>query len=434
MIAKSRNWTFFLGLMILLTKVDAHAQKLPEKLEERIFNPKIKSVLLYPDIPSPSAVLEPAITFLKEGATPLTLEFDDLSETYHTYYFKLIPCNWDWTPARLNDLEFLDQFNEYVIQDYQLGQSPRVSYYHYSARVPATKLSGNYALWLYVDNDPDKVQVIRRFVVVDSKLMIEPDIRFPLDPNLRFISQQIDFKIRYGGVDLFNINDMLHVVIRQNQRWDNAKTQVKPIGINEADRTLDYHLFDNTNVFAGLNEYRQVDIRSLRFAGLGVKNIQFNNNGANVDILEEGSRNQPNYTQWFDANGRYIIQNLENREGHIAAEYINVTFHLKPKNKISGDVYVFGHLSDWRTDPDFKMTWDVVKGAYSATLSLKQGIYNYAYVVQPDTAQPNRLDEVQLEGSYNMTENQYDWIVYFRPIGSRHDHAIGYTATKWQGR
>ena len=66
------------------------------------------------------------------------------------------------------------------------------------------------------------------------------------------------------------------------------------------------------------------------------------------------------------------------------------------------------------------MTWDAGLGAYQGTVLLKQGVYDYQYVV--DGAQP-----FQLEGSHFQTENLYEVFVYYRPVRPNADLLIGYT-------
>ena len=56
---------------------------------------------------------------------------------------------------------------------------------------------------------------------------------------------------------------------------------------------------------------------------------------------------------------------------------------------------------------------------------LKQGVYNYDYVVRTG-AQPPRVDEGFIEGNYSATENTYEVFVYHRPPASRADQLVGY--------
>ena len=75
--------------------------------------------------------------------------------------------------------------------------------------------------------------------------------------------------------------------------------------------------------------------------------------------------------------------------------------------------------------PDLKLTPDSTnKRTLLGHALLKQGFYNYSYVVKTAQGLP---DETALEGSYSQTENRYDVLVYFRPVGGRYDQLVGYT-------
>ena len=86
-------------------------------------------------------------------------------------------------------------------------------------------------------------------------------------------------------------------------------------------------------------------------------------------------------------------------------------------------MYLFGMFSDWEIKPGFKMISNDSKTRFKGSVKIKQGFYNYSYVVVKPGQRP---DESFLEGSYNQTENRYDILVYFRPVGGRYDQVLGY--------
>ena len=63
---------------------------------------------------------------------------------------------------------------------------------------------------------------------------------------------------------------------------------------------------------------------------------------------------------------------------------------------------------------------------YEAQLLLKQGFYNYRYVVVNDKGEVN---PVKISGSNFETENDYLVIVYFRKFGEIYDRIIGIGST-----
>jgi len=389
---------------------------------DHVFDPNIKTVLFYPKSDSKTSLLDFPVVYLQKYES-LQLDFDEIGDQYKNYNYKLIHCNHDWKQSILNDFEFLQDFNEFSIDQYELSNNTRTSYIHYSLNVPKVKVSGNYILKVYKNLNQEEVVLTRRFVVYDSKISINMEPKFSLDPARRFSHQQIDFTINYGKFQIYNPNEMVKVVLRQNGRWDNAYYNLKPMFLREEESLLDYHFYNNENNFPGLNEYRGFDLRSIRFAGQNVNNTTFNNTRAEAYIMPEKSRNQNTHSQWIDLNGRYVIDNFETRMGNVEADYIDTYFTLDLDAAPNGDVYIFGLLTDWEIRPEFKMEPDASGKKLKGHTKIKQGFYNYSYVLVNYGIKP---DESIYEGSYNQTENRYDIIVYFRPVGARYDQVVGY--------
>lgn len=394
-----------------------------QEWKDHVFDPNIKTILFHPVNTQSINVLEYPIVYLNKPDF-LQLEFDEIGDQYKNYNFKLIHCNHDWKQSILNDFEFLDDFNEFSIDEYELSLNTRTPYVHYSLKIPKTKVSGNYVVKVYRNMNTSEVAFTRRFVVFDSRVNVELEPKFPLDPAYRFSDQQIDFVIRYGDFPMFNPREMVKVVVRQNGRWDNAIYNLQPLFLKDQERILDYHFYNNENIFPGLNEYRGFDIRSIRFRGQNLANTNFNNEKAEAYVMPEQSRNKKNMGQWIDLNGRFVIENFETRRGHVEADYVDTYFTLDLDADPDGDVYLFGLMTDWEIRPEFQMTKVEGKMTWKGHAKLKQGFYNYSYAVAKQGMRPN---ESLLEGSYNLAENIYDVLVYFRPIGGRYDQVIGYS-------
>jgi hypothetical protein len=80
-------------------------------------------------------------------------------------------------------------------------------------------------------------------------------------------------------------------------------------------------------------------------------------------------------------------------------------------------------LTNWLLDSSSEMEYDPVINAYRTTLMLKQGYYNYQYVM---VERGETQGEVfQLENSYYETENDYLILVYYRKQGERTHRLIG---------
>ena len=71
------------------------------------------------------------------------------------------------------------------------------------------------------------------------------------------------------------------------------------------------------------------------------------------------------------------------------------------------------------------MIYDETVRAYKATILMKQGYYNYQYVVvDPKSTKP---DLTRLEGSHRDTSNDYLILVYHRNFSDNYDQLIGLT-------
>ena len=68
------------------------------------------------------------------------------------------------------------------------------------------------------------------------------------------------------------------------------------------------------------------------------------------------------------------------------------------------------------------MAFNPGTGYYETNLTLKQGFYNYKYVVVDDNG---NLDEGAISGNFDQTENNYKVLVYYRDLGARYDKIIG---------
>ncbi len=60
-------------------------------------------------------------------------------------------------------------------------------------------------------------------------------------------------------------------------------------------------------------------------------------------------------------------------------------------------------------------------GVYEGVILLKQGFYNYKYVVRKEGV----LYKNAISGSFALTENNYLVLVYYRAIGAQYDALVG---------
>jgi hypothetical protein len=284
--------------------------------------------------------------------------------------------------------------------------------------------SGNYLMYVYLNGDKKDLVLSRRFLVYDNKITIATTFRQPIGGEDQYNKQHIDFSIYNSSYDITNPYSDLKVVITQNNRWDNAVTNIKPTFMGN--NTLTYSL-DDASTFNGGNEFRYFDIRSLRFLTENVKEHYKDENLKNHTVLyPEVIRTTKSYTFYNDFNGSFLIKNT-NAIGNpdLESDYVYVEFFLPYVNpEPTGNFYIMGKLTDWRMNKLSKLTYNPKRFGYEAKLYLKQGYYNYIYVLSNDNNKSG--DETIVEGSHWDTENNYNFFVYHRKIGTYYDQLIGY--------
>ena len=410
----------------------AHAQPQGLRLEDYIYNEKIKTVLLYPAIDEPDnprRLLTPAISPLNSPA-PLVLEFDDLSGQADGFRAKIIHCNADWTKSNLNDIEFTYEFNEYPINTYDQSFSTKVPYFHYRLELPKLKLPGNYVIYVYSDRDR-KLMFSRRFMHYQPRVNITAQARFSQGIQQQFSDQQIDFSVDYKGYQLNAPQSDLKVVLRKNFRWDQTKSGFKPTNVRPFDQILEYTFFDLENTFPGGNEFRYFDSRSLTGRGYGITEIERSDDFTKLFLFPDKSRANGAYIQIDDFNGQYIVDQRESGRGSVEADYTPVLFTLKTEEDPDAVYYVNGAFNLWQLTDRNKMPYNPDTKAYEVEIVVKQGVINYDYTVVKGNQKP---DESYVEGNYATTENDYDILIYHRPPASRADLLIGYRTVEWNRR
>jgi radical SAM protein with 4Fe4S-binding SPASM domain len=77
------------------------------------------------------------------------------------------------------------------------------------------------------------------------------------------------------------------------------------------------------------------------------------------------------------------------------------------------------------TVDEFKLRYKYASKMYTASILLKQGIYNYLYIFGPD--KNGKTDAKLCEGSHFNTENDYTVLFYHRAYTNEFDELIGYT-------
>ena len=110
----------------------------------------------------------------------------------------------------------------------------------------------------------------------------------------------------------------------------------------------------------------------------------------------------------------------------MTSEYVDVTLTLDyPETE--EDIHIVGEFNQWIKDKSSLMNYDPINQVYYSNQLLKQGWYNYVYSVSSN-------DPYRIEQSFFDTENLYEILVYFKPLGARGDQLVGYARINYNAR
>lgn len=385
---------------------------------DQIFKNNIRTVLFHR-----ADVVNSYPVIMLHSSDKVTLQFDDLLGKNRDYQYTIVYCDANWQPSALLKTEFLDGLFTDYLTGFSFSTNTYKNYTHYRLDFPNAnmkpKLSGNYILKIFIDNEKNPV-ITRRLYVYEPITTPSAQIGRPNFTKYIDRKQQVNFSVNIEGAKITDPYRDIKVVVKQNWRSDNEIRDLRPRFVQ--DRQLIYN-YDEENLFDGGNEFRPFDIRDKNFKGMGVRFYTFDSL-YNAVLFPDDDRSYSTYTAFQDQDGNYIISNRNGQANHTDGDYFWVYFQIKSAYKDDKqEVYVFGGLTNWQLDPRFKMQYNSRDGVYECRVLLKQGYYDYQYV----TVDANgKIDATTLEGSHWETENNYTIFVYQRPPGQNYDKLIGY--------
>jgi hypothetical protein len=359
------------------------------------------------------------------GNESILIQFDEMSHNIKNYSYSIHHCNADWTLSNLTDMEAVDGMPTAYLTDNASSFNTTFLFTHYTLSFPNAntrmKVSGNYMVKIYEDNDPDKLVAIACFSVVEPKIAIQASLRGNADNEFNGRYQQLEFTIDNSQFPVRDVFSELKVTVRQNDRIDNQVTDVKPTFTASG---LQSYVHNPALIFEGGNEYRRFDCSSIYTYGVGVDNVRFISPYYHVTLFPDAKRAGKAYGKDDDVNGRFVV-NLQNAaDDQLDADYVFVHFSLPTDQPFfEGSLYLLGDMTENMFTPENRLEYNGQHNAYEKTLLLKQGGYNYQYVFVPKGGTKGSLQQV--EGSYWQTSNEYDIYVYYKGWNDRYDRLVG---------
>jgi hypothetical protein len=358
------------------------------------------------------------------GTDKLQIRFDEMSHETHAYSYRVFHCNADWTLSSLNTNEYLNGFTSGNIARGVNSLNTTYLYTNYSFSLPndemSFKISGNYVVMIYEDNQMDKPVAQACFSIVEPKVKVSATVRGNTDTELNGKVQQLDFEVDLSGYAVREPAEEIKVVVRQNNRMDNEVSGLKPTYFSS--NRLSY-INNKALIFEGGSEYHRFDFSSVYAAGEGVASIKFSHPHYDVYLYDNVIKaNQP-YIQDMDVNGKYVVHLQRANDDISEADYMLVHFNLPAGEPFfDGQLYLGGEFNYNLTDENNRLKYDFESKTYTKTILLKQGGYNYQYWFVPKGE--HQATTRRVDGSYWQTHNEYTIYVYHRPWGERYDKLV----------
>jgi len=355
----------------------------------------------------------------------LQVEFDEMSHNFHRFVVHVERCEPDWSPSEeLFESDWLEGFNDWVIDDYENSLNTTVLYTHYGFSIPndmcRLKMSGNYRLHI-IDEDNDNQEIaIAEFRVIEHKMDVALGVTTNTDIDFNNRSQQVEMSLNYNSLSVTHPEEQLQVFVLQNGREDNMKVNVKPNTIMQRGMTWEHN---RQLIFEAGNEYHRFEVLNPTHITLGLERVFWDEEGRHFHVSPEVCEPQRNYLYYRDADGAFYIRNSDNIENERTTDYVYVHYKLAPVREYEdARVFVDGK---WTTEPAsvYDMTYDPKDKSYNATVLQKMGYYNYQLLMTLDNGQTRRVPE---EGCFYQTENRYQALVYYKGTGERTWRLVAY--------
>lgn len=384
-----------------------------------IFNDRIKSLQIRLD---GDAFASPVL--ILDSDDRLTIDFDHLSEDREYFRYSLTHCTANWRPSGLVDSEFLDGFNEGTVDNYDFSRATTVHYVHYSLTIPneqvAPKISGNYLLKIYPESEPDSTVLQCRFMISEESAPVAVSASAQTDIDYNRSHQQLAIVVDTERAQVEDPFNDLIVVAGQNGRLDTETGFRQPLKMSG---TKVYYEHQPQLIFDAGNEYRRFEAVSDTYPGMNIERIEYFDPYYHYILYADASRADEPYSYDQTQHGRFFVREYNSSDSDTEADYGVVHFTLDYPYDPGTMIFLDGDFTQRRFDDNARMFYNHATGRYERAMLLKQGAYNYQYLVVPPGARRGYTSAI--EGDKYQTLNEYNVRVYHRRRGERYDRLIG---------
>ncbi len=413
-------------LVILIASADLYPA--PTDTSTQIFSPRFKTLKTGV---AENFMAPPVIRM--NSSDRLIISFDEIGEDNSYLQYRLIHCNSDWQPSRLIESEYIDGFNNIDIDDFAFSSNTFVHYVNYHIEIPdpAAPLlaSGNYLLQVFDPDEPDETLLQTRFSVSENIIPVAASVSLRTDRGVNNGWQQLSVLVDREGFDTGNPYSDISIEIVQNLDETSTRRLHNPIRTDK-DRIVYEHAPEL--IFPAGNEYRRFETVSTAFPGMNVDSVKYIEPVYNFWVKMDEERADRNYAFDRTQHGRFIVREYNASDSDIGADYVMVNFTLDFPESASQDIYVDGEMTHGKFDDFNRMRYDRESGLYKLAMPLKQGAYNYRYVMLPrNNPAGARPDPAPIEGNKSETGNEYRVLIWFHPPGARADRLLSATVVNF---
>ena len=353
--------------------------------------------------------------------------FDDLDAGYKRYQYSIEHRNADWTPSNIFQSEFLNGVNTDYARIHKNSFNTYQRYTNYQIKFPNeqmnVKLPGNYIIKVFLENDNNPI-LTQRFAIYQPTTDVGVMVSRFNNPTKKELNQRLQVQVASGTQDLLEVPDGAKLFLMKNNNWKEGFFINRPTFSRSNLLT-----YSDTNIlFNGGSEYNWFDNKNLEVPSLTTEKAFRKDSVFHTVLRVDIPKYNLPYDDFPDINGNYYIRNNRFGNEYIAnseADYSWVYFALDAFEDQNGlyAPYVVGAFNNWRIDENSKLEKDD-SGLWVTELFLKQGYYNYQYVVK--NTKTGQIDPSYVSGSFWQTENQYQALFYYRSWGQRYDVLMGY--------
>lgn len=414
---------WLISALLMVSAIPAMTAKAEEYNPTAIFDPMFRTLTVIRD---GDIMLDPVLDL--NGNHSLTISFDEITDDPSFLRCRLVHCNSDWRPSMLQENEYVTGFNYMDIDDYAFSNNTFIHYVNYKVTIPNDEMapltSGNYILQVFERDEPDTILLQVRFRVSEESVTIRGGASARTDKGLNEEWQQLNLTIDPGNMMIQNPYTDIIVEVEQNRRPDTRRVIDHPMRVQGS---LIIYEHEPKLIFPASNEYRRFETVRTNYPGMNVDSTRYEGNMYHAWLTTDTSRAERNYLYDRTQRGRYKIDEYNSTDPDLGADYVLTHFTLDFPEVYEGDVYVDGDLFlNSYTDLN-RMKYDREHGLYTLDVPLKQGSYNYQYVLRPRN-DDRQTDTSLTEGNKFETVNEYNVTVWLRQPGMRAERLLG-TAT-----